>query len=270
MRRILGLVTLFALSLTAWAEDIRVGVVPQFESQHLVRIWQPVLDYLGEKTGAGFQLVPAKSIPDFEKAFSRGEYDLAYMNPWHAVMAHEAQGYVPIIKDSSRSLRGILVVHADSDITELGQLDGAEIAFPAPNALGASLLMRAELARLHGLSITPRYVKTHSSVYFNVALRATVAGGGVMRTLREQPEALQRRLRVLYQTREVDPHPLVAHPRLDGTRVAAVQAALLEMNVDPALAQLLGQIPIRLAAKASLDDYMMLKEWGLDAFQVNE
>ncbi len=261
---------LLALPLAATAADIRVGVVPQFESQRMARIWLPILDQLGASTGNRFQLIAAQSIPDFEHAFKRGEYDLAYLNPWHAVMAHQAQGYRPLIRDGARSLKGILVVHVDSGITDLAQLNNTEIAFPAPNALGASLLMRAELARLHGLSITPRYVDTHSSVYFNVALRATAAGGGVMRTLREQPDALQKRLRVLYETREVPPHPVVAHPRLDVDLIDAIRSALLAMNEDPAKAQLLANVPIKRAVQVSMDEYLILKDWGLDEFQVDE
>ena len=44
------------------------------------------------------------------------------MNPWHAVIAFETQGYVPIVKDGANSLKGILIVKADSQISEINQL----------------------------------------------------------------------------------------------------------------------------------------------------
>jgi len=37
-------------------------------------------------------MIGAPTIPAFEVAFQGGEYDIAYMNPYHGVMAEQAQG----------------------------------------------------------------------------------------------------------------------------------------------------------------------------------
>ncbi len=263
------LLLLVLTPLLAAAETLRFGVVPQFEAQRIERIWQPILTHLSDATGHDIQLQPAESIPAFERAFKRGEYDLAYMNPWHAVVAHDAQQYRPVLRDARRQLRGILVVRTDSGIEHLEQLQGREIAFPAPNALGASLLMRAELKTLYNVDVIPRYVQTHSSVYLNVALNATAAGGGVMRTLREQPEMLQGRLRILHQTRAANPHPIVVHPRVPETVTAAVVEEFQAMGESDQTQALLAQVPIHQVATTSMNDYSMLRDWGLDAFYVS-
>ena len=59
-------------------------------------------------------------------------------------------------------------------------LDGADIAFPAPNAFGASLYMRALLAEQEKININPIYVETHANVYRNVIFGRASAGGGVI------------------------------------------------------------------------------------------
>ena len=46
----------------------------------------------------------------FEQALQAGELDVAYGNPYHAVMARRWQGYEPVLRDSSERLSGILVV----------------------------------------------------------------------------------------------------------------------------------------------------------------
>ena len=255
-------------STSIFAEQYTVGVVPQFASQGLNTIWQPLLTEISSRTGVTLKLVSEESIPAFEESFMRGDYDFAYMNPWHSVIAYEKQGYIPIIKDASRKLRGILVVNKDSSITAVSELQDSEIAFPAPNALGASLLMRADLKQLFNLNIKPVYVKTHPSVYLNVALKTTIAGGGVLGTLRKQPQALQDKLKIIYQTREVNPHPIVAHPRVDKLLQEKVQAAILAISADPKTQHLLADIPIQQASPAALAEYLQLKEWGLDAFYV--
>lgn len=264
------LVALILQCVLASAAEYRVGVVPQFEAQRLNKVWQPILDELAERTGDRFVLVTNKSIPEFEKAFQRGDFDLAYMNPWHAVVAYESQQYSPIVKDGDRKLKGILVVRKDSGISDIQQLDGAEIAFPAPNALGASLLMRADLKVIHGIDIVPKYVDTHSSVYLNVALQTTKAGGGVKRTLKEQSPALQDMLTVLYETRAVNPHPIVVHPRVPADTSRRIAEALLAMAAETDAQKLLAEIPMRRAVPATIDDYLPLMDWGLHDFYVRK
>jgi len=241
-----------------FAQEYTFGVVPQYEPQKLNAIWQPLLKQVSKQTG----------VKIFEQAFANGEYDFAYMNPWHSVIAHEKQGYLPLIKDAGRKLQGILVVNKDSGITKLSQLEGTEIAFPAPNALGASLLMRADLALLYGITIKPVYVQTHPSVYLNVALHSTMAGGGVMGTFKQQPENLQNKLDILYKTREISRHPIVAHPRVDPAIQLKVQQAILSIGKNPEFRNLLEDIPIINPSIATLAEYQQLTQWGLRSFYV--
>ena len=250
------------------ADNYIVGVVPQFATQIISSTWEPLLEELAAKTGDTFELVIETDITQFEVALERGDYDIAYMNPWHAVIAFETQGYVPIVKDGANSLKGILIVKADSEISEVSQLDNAEIAFPSPNALSASLLMRTELATLHGLTVTPLYVRTHPSVYLNVALGKSLAGGGVLRTLRAQPQSLQDQVKIIYETREVSPHPIVAHRSISAEARLKIANALLEIAAEPEGAALFAGIPMQQPTSAKLEEYLALRDWRLREFYV--
>lgn len=250
------------------ADSYIVGVVPQFATQIISSTWEPLLEELAAKTGDTFELVIETDITQFEVAFERGDYDIAYMNPWHAVIAFETQGYVPIVKDGANSLKGILIVKADSEISEVSQLDNAEIAFPSPNALSASLLMRTELATLHGLTVTPLFVRTHPSVYLNVALGKSLAGGGVLRTLRAQPQSLQDQVKIIYETREVSPHPIVAHRSISAEARLKIANALLDIAAEPEGAALFAGIPMQQPTSAKLEEYLALRDWRLREFYV--
>jgi phosphonate transport system substrate-binding protein len=177
-----------------------VGVVPQFEARKLADIWLPILDELERRTGYHFDMEGSARIPVFEKSFEAGEFDFAYMNPYHCLVAMETQGYVPLVKDGSRKLFGVLVVRKDSPFEKVEDLAGRTIAFPAPNALGASLLMRAELARKVGIGFEAVYAQTHTSSYLNVVLGEADAAGGVMSTLQKQDPEIRDQLRVIYET----------------------------------------------------------------------
>lgn len=86
----------------AWSADgvvYRFGVVPQYEQRKLFRIWRPILDELEKRTGFTFKLVGSPKIPVFERKVEEGDYDFAYMNPYHLILAQERQGYLPLVRD---------------------------------------------------------------------------------------------------------------------------------------------------------------------------
>lgn len=242
------------------------GVVPQYPASQVHTIWEPILEAVSQRARVELDLAGSPDISGFERQLEAGCFDFAYMNPYHLIRAHQAQGYQPLLRDLDRSLFGILVVRADSDIEGPDDLDGRRLAMPAPNALGASLLLRAELVRQFGLVIEPWYVRRHSSVYVNVSLGLAAAGGGVQRTLDQQPQALREQLRVIHRTEAVPPHPVAVHPRVPEAVQDRVLAAFLALGESDKGRALLAEIPIRRVGPAALVDYARVEELGLDAF----
>lgn len=242
----------------------RFGVVPQYDLRRTEAIWTPVIAELEQRTGLRLELVRAPTIPDFESELRAGHYDFAYLNPYHAAGAAD---YLPLVRDR-RPLQGVLVVARDSRYRQLRELDGRVIAFPAPNALAASLLLRADLTRLAGIRFEPRYLTTHSLVYAAVARGQVAAGGGVQDTLDAQPAELRAALRVLYRTRELPAHPVVAHRRVPEPVRARVQAAFLAMREQPDSRARLARIPIEDIVPAPADDAARLQALDLEAFVV--
>ncbi len=245
-----------------------IGVVPQFEVRRLYKIWTPILKELEKMTGQRFKLKGSPTIPEFEQEFMSGSFDFSYMNPYHSLLAYEEIGYLPLVRDVGRTLHGVLVVTKESGITSPRELDGKAVAFPAPNALGASLQMRQELHDQFNIKIHPKYVKTHDSVYINVLLGNTAAGGGVQKTLNRQKEQYRDAMKVIHKTRDVAPHPFVAHPRVPEEIRKKVLQAMLKLGTTEHGRALLSKIPMKKIGRASIDDYAPLKEMGLERFFV--
>lgn len=269
---LLSLVAVLILALpfsTARAADYTIGVVPQFEARRLHQIWRPILNQLERETGHNFELTGSPTIPDFEIEFLEGKFDFVYMNPYHLVMAADAQGYQPLVRDVGRELFGVLVVNKASGIDDVRQLDGKVVAFPAPNALGASLQMRAELHDKFQVEIRPRYVKTHDSVYLNVLLGEASAGGGVQKTLNRQKPQIRDNLTIIHKTTPVAPHPIAVHPRVAEETATAVRDVLLKMGDNEEGRGMLALIPMKKIGRASMDDYAPLREMGLQRFFVS-
>jgi phosphonate transport system substrate-binding protein len=242
-----------------------VAVVPQFPAQQIHAAWMPALARLHELSGEPFELVHSPSIDAFEKRFLAGGPDFVFLNPYHMVMAAEAQNYRPLLRDRT-GLSGVLVVRRDSPAQQTTDLRGRTLAFPSPNALGASLYMRALLAD-QGVDFKPSYVKTHANVYRHVLAGEAAAGGGVRATLEAEPEGVRSQLRVLYETPKVAPHPLAAHPRVPDAVSDRVRDLVLGWPEDPADAALLApmQMPHPVVADHARD-YRPLQRLRLSSF----
>ncbi len=243
-----------------------VGVVPQFEVKRLHEIWRPILDALERRTGLRFQLIGSPTISAFEREFSAGRFDFAYMNPYHIMLAQQRAGYIPLVRDVAQQLYGIVVTRREGTIEQVGDLANQIVAFPDSNALGATLLIRQAFADKFHLRVEPRYVKTHDSVYLNVALGQVAAGGGVQKTLMQQNERVRSLLKVIYTTDSVSPHPLAVHPRVPHDVAEAVKQAMLALGNSAEGKRLLTAIPIEQIGPASMADYASLADLDLQRF----
>lgn len=230
------------------------GVVPQQSASDLAKAWTPILDYLGRKTGQTLRFATAKDIPTFEQRLAAGEYDVAYMNPYHYTVFHRQPGYRLLAKEKDRQLKGIIVVRRDSPIGDIAQLKGETLAFPGPAAFAATLLPQAQLHKL-GIPVAAKYVSSHDSVYLAVARGVYAGGGGIPRTFENMDAATREQLRILWRTPGYTPHAIAIHPRVAGKVAGSLQAALLSMVDDPQGAALLKSIGFNALVAASDADY---------------
>lgn len=207
------------------------GIVPQQSASELARIWIPVFNVINERAGVPLRFATAPDIPAFEKRLASGTYDLAYMNPYHYTVFSQKPGYVAFAKEKARRLRGIVVVRKDSPMTDLAGLSGKEVSFPAPASFAATVLVRAELESKK-ISIQPKFVGSHESVYLNVAKGIHAGGGGIIRTFQTMDAPVRDELRILWQTKDYTPHAFAAHPRVPGDILGKVREAMLLADSD--------------------------------------
>ena len=264
------LVQLFLCCSVSAETHYTLSVVPQFTGTAVHRDWTPIIKYIESKTGYRLRLKIYDSIPGFEKGFLKGVPDFAYMNPYHAVMAKDAQGYEPILRNNKRLLSGIVVVRKDSPVENVQQLNGKNIAFPSPNAFAASLYMRALLREKENIDFTAVYSGTHSNAYRQTLAGQTSAAGAVVRTLRKERKEVQDNLKVIYKTPGFPSHPLTAHKRVPVNVIKAIQSAFLELDQTDKGKKLLEPVLLSHPVKADyVEDYFPLKSLKLDRYIVN-
>jgi len=208
------------------------AVVPQQAASRLLREWGPVLQYLQQKTGYRFYFKTAPDIPTFEARLAKGEYDFAYMNPYHFTVFNDGEGgYQAVVKAKNKVIQGIIVVRKDSTISSVAELANDTLAFPAPGAFAASILPRGFLTANH-IAFNLKYVSSHDSVYKSVAKGLYIAGGGVIRTLNALEPEVRDKLRILWTSEKYTPHAIAMNSSLDTSVLKQVQHALSELDQD--------------------------------------
>ena len=248
-----------AAPLSAQAQDsakpLGFGIVPQQAASRLAEDWAPLLAEISRRSGVPLAFRTAPSIPVFEERLGLGDYDLAYMNPYHYVVFHAAAGYNAFAKEQERRIKGILVVRKDSAYRKTADLAGKTVVFPAPAAFAASILPQAEFGRLK-IPIEAKFVASHDSVYRAVASGLQEAGGGIQRTFEAAPPEIRSALRVLTETPSYTPHAFAYHPRVPPEILAKVLLAMESLSGDEAGRRLLA--PLAFKGIAAAQD----KEWN--------
>lgn len=248
----------------------KVTVVPQFTSTQTYLDWTPLLAQLEKKTGLRFELKVYNDFPRFEADFANGIPDLVFLNPYHMIVARKKQNYRPLIRDSA-TLSGIVVTRQDNPINSPADLNGKTLAFPAPNAMGASLYIRALLAEKFHVKINPVYANGHQNVYRQILLGDVSAGGGIKKTLDKESDSAKSQLKIIFSTPEIASHPLAAHPRVTSAVSKNIVAALLEMANSPDTAKLLAAVQLPHPVEANFKrDYAYLLKLKLERYAVFE
>lgn len=263
------LVVILACSTVLAEEKVyKFGVVPQFEVRKTQKIWLPILEEIEKQTGFHIELVGSVNISIFEDQLLAGEFDFAYMNAYQFLLSNESLGFTPLVRDVAKKLYGIIVARKDGKINSIEDLDGKTIAFPSPNALGATLLARSELADKFQLKYKPKYVRSHTSVYLNVVTGQVDAGSGVQKTLQKQRDNIKESLKVIYKTQKVATHPIAAHSRMPKLDQEKITKVLLALGDSKEGMKLIGNIPMKKIGAAKLSDYDSLKAMGLEKYYV--
>lgn len=240
---------------------LNFGVVPQQAATRLAEEWGPLLAEVGRRAGVSLIFRTAPTIPAFEERLGKAEYDLAYMNPYHYVVFHAAQGYEAIAKERDRKIRGILVVRTDSHYRRLSELAGKTVIFPAPAAFAASILPQAEFGR-QNIRIDAKFVASHDSVYLAVANGLQEAGGGIQRTFEAAAPEIRGKLRILTETPPYTPHAFAIHPRVPPQIARRVVSAMASLAEDETGRRLLAPLAFKGIEPARDQDWNDIR--GLD------
>ncbi|MBU0485304.1 MAG: phosphate/phosphite/phosphonate ABC transporter substrate-binding protein [Proteobacteria bacterium] len=127
---VLTLMAFRPLSVTAGEQaTYTMGIIPTWEPVMTHTQWIPFVERLAKETGLPFKLKVYETMADFERDIvSPTGPDFIFANALQVVVAHEAQGYIPLVKGGG-SIRAVLFVRKDSPVQRADELAEKRIAF---------------------------------------------------------------------------------------------------------------------------------------------
>lgn len=226
---------LFVLIVTSLcAKDIFFGVVPQQSPLVLSKKWIPIMKELSKKTGHNIIFKTEATIPLFEKALYSGKYDIAYMNPYHYIIAHKKIGFEAIVR-ADKMIQGIILASKGKKISDLQTTNNKYFLFPAPMAFAATLLVKYEMKKKFNIDTDKhfqvRYVNSHDSVYKGINRGIGSFGGGIIRTFNNLNDTeLQDKVHVIYKTKKYPSHPIATNSGLPAGIEKDLKKAFKELS----------------------------------------
>ena len=121
----------FTAAFTAMAsEHLTLGVFPRLKPTEMVRSYQPLATYLGERLGRKVELVTSKDFDSFWNGVKQQRYDIVHYNQYHYIQSSDAYRVIAHQQEFGRTaVAGALFVRADSGISDIKQLRGRRIIF---------------------------------------------------------------------------------------------------------------------------------------------
>lgn len=213
-----------------------VFAVPPYEMpSNIEQRFTPLLTFLSEQLGQPVKLHISASYEDQVKRLAEGEVDFAYMGPSSYIKARDNfnQGK-PILIAAEAPYRAALIVHKDSDIENLSQLENHSLAFGSYHSYSGHYVVRQQL-RLQNIllrdlqfySFLGRHERAIMSVVHQDFDAAATTEGMAQRFIE-----LGYPIRIIERSELLAPTVIVAKPHTDEVLINKIRETLLFSKQD--------------------------------------
>ena len=194
--------------------------------------WNPILTYVGGKSGVPLELKLAKTAAEGNAVAEAGRYDFQYTNHFFTP-ERDRLGWRVIARPAGPGIRSQIIVPVGSPIRSLQDLNGKDVAFVTPDGFTGYWLPYDALLRA---KVNVKVVFTGNQEASSAQLRINkVAAAGVNSSVMQRYGRREGfEYRVLWTSEVYQDLCIMANPKMPADKVAAVRAALINMAGDPA------------------------------------
>jgi phosphonate transport system substrate-binding protein len=193
--------------------------------------WNPILTYVGRKSGVPLELKLTKTAKEGNEIAEKLGYDFLYTNHFFTP-ERDRLGYKVIARPAGPGIRSQIVVPEESPIQTLQDLNGKDVAFVTPDGFTGYWLPYDALLRSKvkiNVVFTGNQEASSAQLRVNKVAAAGVNSSVMARYGRRESFAY----RALWTSEIYQDLCIMANPKVPAEKVAAVRAALINMVKDP-------------------------------------
>jgi len=225
----------FYIPQVSYAQEVLVlAIHPYLTTTELEKKFNPLVNYLSQKTGFKIQLKIGSSYDEHIKYIGLNKVDIAYMGPASYIKLVEQYGSKPILAkleiNGQSFFQGNIIVRKGSDIMSLADLKGKKIALGNINSTMSYIVPHHQLHQAdvyQGSHNRHPLLSSHDDIALAV-LSGDFDAGAVKPAVFKRYE--QEGLRVLTKTQEISEHLFVVRSRLPKKIINRLRDTLLDMK----------------------------------------
>lgn len=223
---------------------LKVGLIPNENHSEMLKINQPLKDYLEAELGMEVELFVAADYVGVIEAMNSGMLDIAYYGPLTYVLAREKTGAIPLVKaevKGSPTYHSVIITRTDSGIETAADLKGEIFAFGDPASTSSHLMPNAML-RENGINPDTDLEKVFTGGHDAVALsvfNGQAAAGGLNENnyldLISKGIIDEQELTVILKSEAIPEYPWAARKDMEQEMVAKLIAAFVKIEDEAIL-----------------------------------
>lgn len=215
-------------SLRAEQPGYQLGVFPHLAAGQIENMFAPMASDFSKALGRPVALKTKSSFEAFMSELDKQTYDIAFVQPFDYVWAHDKHGYIPLAR-RGEPLAGLFAVKPDSALRTLGDTKGKKIGLP-PEVAAVSHLAKMALLQAN---IDPRtdtslqYYKAHDSCLQQLLIGEIDTCATAAYPLRFFENKWNVKFRVLAETQTISHSLFIVHPRVSKKDREAILKTIL-------------------------------------------
>lgn len=231
----------------------RFSPVNQYDINLTAAYWNPIINYISEKSGVKLSLKIGRTSADTTSFVLAQEVEFAFTNHLFSP-EREKLGWKVFGRRNIPAVTGQIAVPADSGITELQQLKDKSIAFPGPEALVGYKVPMAQLIS-KGIDVNVVFGGNQNGALAQLFAGKVQAVGGNSQLIDSYAAREKKKFRILWSSEPYHDLALMASGKVSDATVKAVANAFFNMKNDPQGKEILHQVSQKVGL--STDNYFI-------------
>lgn len=209
----------------------RFSPVNQFDINLTAAYWNPIIQYVSEKSGVKLTLKIGRTSADTTAYVLTQEVEFIFSN--HLFSPEREQlGWKVFARRQMPAIVGQIVVPADSPVTDLSQLKGEEVAFAGPEAFVGYKVPYAQLLN-RGIDVKVVFGGNQNGALAQLFAGKVKAVGGNSQLIEGYAKRENKKFRVLWTSEPFHDLALMVSGKVPEKDAQAVARAFLAMHQDP-------------------------------------